>query len=37
MRFAVLLANALIDTSEFQRAQILLVESIRMASATRDL
>jgi tetratricopeptide (TPR) repeat protein len=36
MRFAVLLANALIDSREFQRARNLLVESIRMAGATRD-
>ena len=36
MRFGVLLANALIDSREFQRAQTLLVESIRMAGATRD-
>jgi len=36
MRFGVLLANALIDTREFQRAQRLLVESIRLSGATRD-
>jgi len=36
LRFGVLLANALIDRNQFDRAQALLVEAIRLADQSRD-
>ena len=36
LRFGVLLANALIDLNQFDRAQPLLVEAIRLAEESRD-